>query len=100
MKNSLLLKRAYFVVTVALLIGPMAFSQPIDKEAPKGFDQVRSGIVTGKLDSVRYESKTVGNKRNVLVYTPPGYSKKANQIPGAVFAARHWGRRKRMAEGR
>lgn len=62
---------------VALLPGPTAFSQPIDKEAPKGFDQVRTGIATGKLDSVQYDSKTVGTKRKALVYTPPGYSKKS-----------------------
>jgi enterochelin esterase-like enzyme len=54
----------------------LTFSQPGDKEAPKGFDQVRSGIATGKLDSVQYDSKTVGTKRKALVYTPPGYAKK------------------------
>ncbi|WP_229312205.1 alpha/beta hydrolase-fold protein [Larkinella punicea] len=43
---------------------------------PKGFDQVREGIATGKMDSVQYESKTVGTTRKALIYTPPGYSKK------------------------
>lgn len=76
MKNSLSLKRAYVVVTIATLMSSAAFSQPIDMQAPKGFDQVRSGVATGKLDSVQYESKTVGNKLKALVYTPPGYSKK------------------------
>ncbi|QJW92308.1 esterase [Spirosoma taeanense] len=54
----------------------MAIAQPTDKEAPKGFDQLRNGIATGKLDSVQYDSKTVGTKRKALVYMPPGYSKK------------------------
>jgi len=53
-----------------------AYAQPTDKEMPKGFDQVRPGIPTGKLDSVQYVSKTVGTTRKALVYTPPGYSKK------------------------
>ncbi|MFC5409244.1 alpha/beta hydrolase-fold protein [Larkinella bovis] len=53
-----------------------AQAQTIEKEAPKGFDQIRTGIATGKLDTVLYDSKTVGNKRKALIYTPPGYSKK------------------------
>ncbi|MFD2570548.1 alpha/beta hydrolase-fold protein [Spirosoma soli] len=63
-------------LAAATMVGATTFSQPIDKEAPKGFDQVRSGIAMGKLDSVQYDSKTVGTKRKALVYTPPGYSKK------------------------
>ncbi|WP_247237625.1 alpha/beta hydrolase-fold protein [Telluribacter sp. SYSU D00476] len=55
-----------------MVVGTAAYAQPSDKEAPKGFDQVRSGIATGKLDTVRYESKTVGTTRKALVYTPPG----------------------------
>lgn len=42
--------------------------------APKGFDKIRENRMHGKLDSVFYMSKTVGNKRRMLVYTPPGYS--------------------------
>ena len=53
-----------------------ATPNPPRKKVRKGFDQVRSGIATGKLDSVTYASKTVGTTRKALVYTPPGYSKK------------------------
>ena len=74
MKHRLFLKGAY--LTIALIIWSTAYSQPIEKEAPKGFDQVRTGIASGKLDSIQYESKTVGTTRKALVYTPPGYSKK------------------------
>ncbi|MVM28478.1 esterase [Spirosoma sp. HMF4905] len=74
MKHSLLLKG--ISLAIALLMGATTYSQTIEKEAPKGFDQVRTGIATGKLDSVQYESKTVGTTRKALVYTPPGYSKK------------------------
>lgn len=40
-----------------------------------GFDQETPGINRGKIDTVTYASKTVGVKRQALVYTPPGYSK-------------------------
>lgn len=39
-----------------------------------GFDKVRDGIEHGKLEKVEYDSKTVGVKRWMQVYTPPGYS--------------------------
>jgi enterochelin esterase-like enzyme len=76
MKNSFFLNRAYRAVTVAILMSATAYSQTIEKEMPSGFDQVRTGIATGKLDSITYESKTVGTNRKALIYTPPGYSKK------------------------
>jgi enterochelin esterase-like enzyme len=42
---------------------------------PDGFDQVREDIAHGTIETVEYDSKTVGNKRKTLVYTPPGYTK-------------------------
>ena len=42
--------------------------------APAGFDQRREGIAHGKVEMVEYFSTTVGNKRRMLIYTPPGYS--------------------------
>ncbi len=44
-------------------------------KAPEGFDKVREGIAHGTLERVDYDSKTVGVKRWMEVYTPPGYSK-------------------------
>jgi enterochelin esterase-like enzyme len=43
--------------------------------APEGFDVKRDGIDRGKLETVEYDSTTVGVKRKAQVYTPPGYSK-------------------------
>jgi enterochelin esterase-like enzyme len=43
--------------------------------APAGFDQPREGIPHGQIATVEYDSKSVGTKRKLLVYTPPGYSK-------------------------
>jgi enterochelin esterase-like enzyme len=42
---------------------------------PKGFDTRRDGIDRGKLETVEYDSTTVGVKRKARVYTPPGYTK-------------------------
>jgi enterochelin esterase-like enzyme len=57
--------------------GPIVLG-PDDKAAfatpPDGFDKAREGIAHGKVEMVEYDSKSVGNKRKALVYTPPGYS--------------------------
>ncbi len=42
---------------------------------PEKFDAKREGIDRGKLETVEYESTTIGAKRKAQVYTPPGYSK-------------------------
>ncbi|HSK12372.1 MAG TPA: alpha/beta hydrolase-fold protein, partial [Phnomibacter sp.] len=63
---------------VLLYISP--FAQQIEKSAPIGFDVILEGIPTGKIDTIIYDSKTVGAKRRAIVYTPPGYSKK-NKYP-------------------
>ena len=43
--------------------------------APQGFDAKRDGTDCGKLETVEYDSTTVGAKRKAQVYTPPGYTK-------------------------
>jgi len=43
-----------------------------------GFDARRDGIERGKVEAVEYDSKTVGVKRKMMIYTPPGYSKDVN----------------------
>src|SRR4051812_38330221 len=57
--------------------GPIEL-KPGDKPAfpdpPGGFDKKRDGIAHGKLEMIDYDSKSVGNKRKALVYTPPDYS--------------------------
>ena len=56
-------------------LGFNANSQNEVSPAPLGFDIVREGIPHGKIDTITYNSKTVGSKRKALIYTPPGYSK-------------------------
>jgi enterochelin esterase-like enzyme len=57
--------------------GPIEL-KPDDKPAfpapPDEFNKARENIAHGKLEMVEYDSKSVGNKRKALVYTPPGYS--------------------------
>ena len=48
--------------------------KPAFPAAPAGFDQARTNIPHGKIDTVTYHSESVGNDRKMLVYTPPGYS--------------------------
>jgi enterochelin esterase-like enzyme len=63
--------------------GPRGFGRPIVLNAddvpacpapPEGFNRRRDDIPHGKLDMVEYDSKTVGTRRKMQVYTPPGYS--------------------------
>jgi enterochelin esterase-like enzyme len=42
---------------------------------PEGFDKKRDEIPRGKLETIEYDSNTVGIMRKARVYTPPGYSK-------------------------
>ncbi len=57
--------------------GPIELG-PDDKqvypEPPAGFRAKREGIAQGKLEMIEYDSKTVGTRRKMNVYTPPGYS--------------------------
>jgi enterochelin esterase-like enzyme len=49
-------------------------AQNLQKQAPEGFDLPNPTIQKGKIDTLFYDSKTVGVKRKTLVYTPPGFS--------------------------
>lgn len=69
------MKHIYTLFAVFMLISGTAKAQNIEKEAPPGFDVVQPNIAHGKIDTITYDSKTVGTKRRALVYTPPGYSK-------------------------
>ena len=57
--------------------GPIELG-PDDKPAfadpPAGFNARRENVPHGELTMVEYDSKTVGTRRKMLVYTPPGYS--------------------------
>ncbi|QEC66346.1 esterase [Panacibacter ginsenosidivorans] len=61
---------------IGMLITAIAFAQPSEKQALRGFDSLQQNIPHGTIDTIVYESKTVGTKRRAIIYTPPGYSKK------------------------
>ena len=55
-----------------MVLGPD--DKPAFPHAPEGYDKLRKDIPHGKIETVEYDSTTVGNKRKTLVYLPPGYS--------------------------
>jgi enterochelin esterase-like enzyme len=56
-----------------IMLGPD--DQPAFPDPPSGFDVKREDIPHGSLEMIEYDSKTVGTKRKMQVYTPPVYSK-------------------------
>jgi enterochelin esterase-like enzyme len=45
---------------------------PAFPEPPQGFDVERKSIPHGRVEMVEYDSRSVGTKRRMQVYTPPG----------------------------
>lgn len=64
----------YFFICMILTFGN-GIAQSLEKQAPLGFDVVRNDIPKGKIDTISYNSKTVGVTRRAIIYTPPSYSK-------------------------
>jgi enterochelin esterase-like enzyme len=62
-----------------LLLSHLAWAEPpaVPPAPAKGFDTKRDNVERGKVETIEYDSKTVGVKRKVVIYTPPGYSKDA-----------------------
>jgi enterochelin esterase-like enzyme len=65
--------------------GPGGFGAPVTlnpddvqvfPEPPAGIDANRPDVPHGKLEMIEYDSKTVGTRRKMQVYTPPDYSPK------------------------
>ncbi len=69
------MKSALFLIALCFVFSHLASSQEIIKPAALGFDVVKSAIAHGSIDTVSYNSVTVGTNRKALIYTPPGYSK-------------------------
>ena len=69
-------KQLATVLAISLMAVASANSQEIIKQAPPGFDTVRANIPHGTIDTIVYKSLTVGTNRRILIYTPPGFSKK------------------------
>ena len=55
-----------------IVLGPD--DKPAFDDPPADFRTVRDDIPHGKLEMIEYDSKSVGTRRKMNVYTPPGYS--------------------------
>ena len=66
-------------IAATFLIASAHAQEPV-KPASMGFDTVHTTIAHGVIDTITYTSKTVGNKRRALIYTPPGFTKN-NKYP-------------------
>ena len=65
-----------------IVLGPD--DKPAFPEPPDGFNVRRDNIPHGRMEMIEYDSKTVGTRRRMLVYTPPGYSPR-EQYPVAYL---------------
>ena len=70
------MKNLLTAIAIILLIHSIANGQDPVKPMQPLSDTVRPGISHGTIDTITYNSVTVGSNRRALVYTPPGYSKK------------------------
>lgn len=70
------MKRLLISFAVIIFLCVSTSAQEIAKYAPTGFDSLRTEIPHGKIDTVTYDSKTVGTKRRAIIYTPPAFSTK------------------------
>lgn len=71
------MKKLIFLLMLQLILATNLNAQQASLP-PVGFDVFQDGIKHGKLDTISYDSKTVGTARRAVVYLPPGYSKKKN----------------------
>jgi Enterochelin esterase and related enzymes len=66
------MKQLLITTAILFVFSSLALSQ----QMPAGFDAPRNGIAHGKIDTITYNSKSVGAPRRAIIYTPPGFSKK------------------------
>src|SRR6478609_3550050 len=64
------------LTALAVIITLVTNAQLNPMQAQQGFDVMQTTIPHGKIDTIKYTSKTVGTTRKALIYTPPGYTKK------------------------
>jgi len=69
------MKKLIALICMAFLLTAHGLTQNIIKQPPAGFDSTQVNIPHGRVDTIIYDSKTVGTRRRAIVYTPPGYSK-------------------------
>lgn len=75
-KTTRFVKRNFLLVILIAFTTDSLHAQEFVKHSPPGFDSVQNSIPHGRLDTIKYSSKTIDASRRALIYTPPGYSEK------------------------
>ena len=91
MKKLKQIKRLATVLAFLTIAAASANGQDIVKQGPPGFDTLRTNIPHGKIDTISYHSKTVGNNTKSFDLYTAGFFKK-EKISCVVFIAWHWRR--------
>ncbi len=68
------MKKIINIIAGLFLCCQVITAQEAIQPAAIGFDTVRA-VPHGKIDTLTYNSTTVGSKRKAIIYTPPGFSK-------------------------
>lgn len=68
------MKQIYLFVVASLILLSPSLAQENGQQTPSTFDQERTDIPKGRIDTVSYYSNTVDTLRKALVYTPPGFN--------------------------
>ena len=63
-----------WVALVQIALAQQGATLVLPNHAPADFIQVRPDIPKGKLDTITYNSKSIGVDRKAVVYTPPNYN--------------------------
>ncbi|MGC4102403.1 alpha/beta hydrolase-fold protein [Ferruginibacter sp.] len=69
------MKQVFKLMLSLFLFCSTSYAQDAVKPSTTGFDTVRPAVSHGLVDTIEYNSKTVGTKRKATIYTPPGFSK-------------------------
>lgn len=69
------MKNLFLILALSCNLLSNSFAQSRVTQMPVGYDSLRANIPHGRIDTISYESKTVGAVRRALIYTPPGYSR-------------------------
>jgi len=70
------MKNLFLPIIGLIALSYVSYSQEALSPGAQGYDLLRENIAHGKIDTITYQSTTVGNPRKAIIYTPPGYSKK------------------------
>ena len=62
------MKRLLFLISLLIVFNLSPKAQSFEKQAPQGFDSLLANIPHGKIDSIMYESKTVGKTQSINLY--------------------------------